>query len=197
MGQRLVISITNQGVEVANAYYHWSGYTDSAILLLSKIVKRYEEMSALDDKKLPFVILESTNAKISTHPDDQRILKDLFKDDLADLDIVVDRSEGIICLDKEQMKEQLSYAEAQASFDISTGIVSICSYYSYDSVKEYNLSYEFTEDDEEYLLASSLKQLDYNLYDMTPENLKHFSTFIIDEQNEIFKDLDGYVVVVM
>lgn len=38
MGQRLNIEIWNDGLILANAYYHWSGYTSSAIELTRKIL---------------------------------------------------------------------------------------------------------------------------------------------------------------
>ena len=39
MGQRLVISIQNNGKELATVYYHWSAYTVSALWEASKLVK--------------------------------------------------------------------------------------------------------------------------------------------------------------
>lgn len=40
MGQRLVVSIQNEGREIATVYYHWSAYTVSALWEVSKLVKR-------------------------------------------------------------------------------------------------------------------------------------------------------------
>jgi len=42
MGQRLNIEIISNGKCLANAYYHWSAYSDSAIDLAIKIVRKYE-----------------------------------------------------------------------------------------------------------------------------------------------------------
>ena len=39
MGQRLVISIQNNGKELATVYYHWSAYTVSALWETSKLTK--------------------------------------------------------------------------------------------------------------------------------------------------------------
>ena len=40
MGQRLNIEIWNESKRLANAYYHWSGYTSST---LDETMKYYEE----------------------------------------------------------------------------------------------------------------------------------------------------------
>lgn len=40
MGQRLVVSIQNNGKELATVYYHWSAYTVSALWEVGKLVKR-------------------------------------------------------------------------------------------------------------------------------------------------------------
>lgn len=38
MGQRLNIEIKENNKVLANSYYHWSGYTSSALLLTEKIL---------------------------------------------------------------------------------------------------------------------------------------------------------------
>lgn len=39
MGQRLVVSIQNNGKELATVYYHWSAYTVSALWEVSKLAR--------------------------------------------------------------------------------------------------------------------------------------------------------------
>ena len=47
MGQRLVIHAMVDGKELANVYYHWSGYTFSAIQVVSNIIKLDESYAHL------------------------------------------------------------------------------------------------------------------------------------------------------
>ena len=42
MGQRLNIEIWNEGKRLANAYYHWSGYSFSTLYETMKIIKARE-----------------------------------------------------------------------------------------------------------------------------------------------------------
>lgn len=45
MGQRLVINILHKDKVVCNAYYHWSGYTDSALEMINSIeLERFNEL---------------------------------------------------------------------------------------------------------------------------------------------------------
>ena len=44
MGQRLVIHIFNNEEELANAYYHWSAYTDSSIITTLQITAVYDDL---------------------------------------------------------------------------------------------------------------------------------------------------------
>lgn len=45
MGQRLNIEIMEkEEILLANAYYHWSGYTSSSIYLTQYIIRRFDEV---------------------------------------------------------------------------------------------------------------------------------------------------------
>ena len=67
MGQRLNIEIKINGEVQANAYYHWAGYTSSAINLIEQILGQYEDF--LDEKE-PMLsairLLETTGAGLTT-----------------------------------------------------------------------------------------------------------------------------------
>ena len=50
MGQRLVIEIKEGDTVLANAYYHWSGYTETSLNLLNEVMNKG---IFNNDKKLP------------------------------------------------------------------------------------------------------------------------------------------------
>lgn len=66
MGQRLNIEIWNNGKVLANAYYHWSGYT-SASAKLTKTILEFFHFNEPYESKLLYAIraLESTGAKLT------------------------------------------------------------------------------------------------------------------------------------
>ena len=68
MGQRLVINITDKdGKSLANAYYHWSGYTNSAASTLMDMLDNYDELKEQykDKKELAIRLLEETGAGLN------------------------------------------------------------------------------------------------------------------------------------
>lgn len=69
MGQRLNIEIWNNGKVLANAYYHWSGFTGCAAELTTKILKNISKSS---DFSVMYAVklLEETGAGIN---DDEKL----------------------------------------------------------------------------------------------------------------------------
>lgn len=65
MGQRLNLEITYKGECVANAYYHWSGFSDSALNTILDACCAYEKDFAVDKESatiLAVLMLEATGA---------------------------------------------------------------------------------------------------------------------------------------
>lgn len=102
MGQRLNIEIVKNGEILANAYYHWSGFSNSAINLTEKIIKNFEYIKKyrveeyIENKDLLFAIrlLEETGAGIEDLEETREILKDKTMN--LKLLLCKGRNEGII-----------------------------------------------------------------------------------------------------
>ena len=45
MGQRLVVQIEDCGKQLANAYYHWSAYTESALEITNDVIQTLNEIA--------------------------------------------------------------------------------------------------------------------------------------------------------
>lgn len=164
MGQRLNIEITKNGKVLANAYYHWSGFTDSAIELTTQILSRFEEVKKKvarqksSNKDLLFAIrlLELTGAGID------------FKDKESDrvltigneFKTMIDRNEGIIGVTKKQIEETRNWEEARVEIDIATKIV------------WFGVFHGFEEDEKEEWIDKRDKiseDFDFPIYDLTFE----------------------------
>ena len=153
MGQRLNIEITKNGKVLANAYYHWSGFTDSAIELTTQILSGFEEVKKKvarqksSNKDLLFAIrlLELTGAGIDFEDkENDRVLKigNEFK-------TMIDRNEGIIGVTRKQIEETRSWEEARVEIDIATKIVWFDVFHSFeDDEKEdwMDKRYKISED---------------------------------------------------
>ena len=70
MGQRLVIEIKEGDTVLANAYYHWSGYTETSLNLLNEVMNKgiFDNIpikfSKGDEQLYAIKLLETTGAKI-------------------------------------------------------------------------------------------------------------------------------------
>lgn len=69
MGQRLNVEIWNNGKVLANAYYHWSAYTDSAAQIVNAALNYINNNPIQDDNDLLYAvrILEATGAGLTTN----------------------------------------------------------------------------------------------------------------------------------
>lgn len=69
MGQRLVIEIKEGDTVLANAYYHWSGYTETSLNLLNEVMNKGIfnnipiKFSKGDEQLYAIKLLETTGAK--------------------------------------------------------------------------------------------------------------------------------------
>lgn len=67
MGQRLNVEIWNDGEVLANAYYHWSAYTDSSAVIVNDVLKFINENPIDNEDILLYAIraLEATGAGLT------------------------------------------------------------------------------------------------------------------------------------
>lgn len=102
MGQRLNIEIVKNGEILANGYYHWSGFSNSAINLAIQIINNYEYIKEckveryIKKQDLLFAIrlLEETGAGVNDIDQTRKILEDVTMN--LKLKPCTGRNEGII-----------------------------------------------------------------------------------------------------
>lgn len=117
MGQRLNIEIVAGGKSLVNAYFHWSAYTDEALLMLQEIIKTQEKIDILDeiknmplDKKAIYLLI-SIGAGIT--PEDMCLNK------YPDIWIkATNRNEGLINISEEQKEICRTWEEGRITIDI-------------------------------------------------------------------------------
>ena len=64
MGQRLNIEIKSGEEIIANAYYHWAAYSESAYELTRLIVDEFDNVKDLDKFGQAIVLLQKTGAGV-------------------------------------------------------------------------------------------------------------------------------------
>lgn len=111
MGQRLVIHMFDKGKEIANAYYHWSAYTDDAIYTVKKMLNSYEQLKKENpDKRLIAIrLLEKTGAGFPNA--DMVGAKEVYPNET--FAISNDRNEGLIAISEDSMEESSRWEEGR------------------------------------------------------------------------------------
>lgn len=126
MGQRLNIEILDGEKLLANAYYHWSAYTSSAINLTAQIINTFYTSHVVrktDTRTTAIRLLESTGAgydaeeRFRIEQSEDEFLKNLTVNDC------IDRNRGILSVTDEGMNNTRSWEEGRVSIDISSELV--------------------------------------------------------------------------
>ena len=133
MGQRLNLEIHKNGEVLANAYYHWSGYTSSALHLTEKILSNISVIKHEDDTILAIKLLELTEAKITRS--ELEFLKTLNPSiDTTQFDIATNRNDGLIAISEEGVNNTRYWEEARVEIDIGTEMIHMQLYYELDKM---------------------------------------------------------------
>ena len=125
MGQRLNIQIeandtdTNKTEVLANCYYHWSGYTSSAMELVNEIVNSgIYNLDILDPIEKAIRLLEATGAGLA-------------EDELTDTyntpkyKVSSDRNKGLIAISEEGKNSTVKYEESRVTINLTTGSINM------------------------------------------------------------------------
>ena len=148
MGQRLNIEIHDNGNLLANAYYHWDAYTETALGHAKTILANVQNMK--DHSVLSAVrLLETTGARLTSEEIDYM---KLYSDE--DFVEAVSRNDGLIGVSPNGMQNTRYWEEGRVVFDIGTQTVDFMVYCSVD-FGEYEEIYETS--------PLELKELDVNL----------------------------------
>ena len=116
MGQRLNIEIHSEGEVLANAYYHWSAYTSSALELAMTIVSQVDNLVDETDPVIKAVrLLEMTGAGV-TGNDDLKVVTDRAPN--KTFARATSRNEGLIATTEAGIDETRQWAEGEVIIDI-------------------------------------------------------------------------------
>lgn len=172
MGQRLNLSINKNGKVLANCYYHWSGYTNSAMEKARQALDILEEQEEVGVKEA-ILALKETGAGI-----DAKNAKDYIKPDEK-----IHRDNGIIATTEDDIKETEMWSECEIIIDMGTRKVNLI-----DAISEYD-----EEDIQEYfnIDTATLNRLEVeDLESVDIDNFWYPQDFF--EENSLFKYKDGF-----
>ena len=134
MGQRLNIQFEDNTGVLANAYYHWSGYTSSAMLLTNKIISSdLIDDTSISNKVKAVKLLELTGAGLTRYEFNADFPSHLYKESK-------DRNEGLIAISKEGIEQTQNWEEARVTIDLDTHNINFRVYWDIN-IEEYGPKY--------------------------------------------------------
>lgn len=128
MGQRLNIEIRKDNEVLANAYYHWSGYTSSALVLTEEILKNIDDTNFDNDVVRAVKLLEVTGAGLTLSEIDN------LSEDMKNIDFekATDRNGGLIAISEEAIKETQFWEEARVEIHLDAQNILLDLYWDID-----------------------------------------------------------------
>ena len=173
MGQRLNIQIeannidTNENEVLANCYYHWSGYTYSAMELVNKIVKSgVYNLDILDPVEKAIRLLEATGAGLAGDELTDTYYAPKYK-------VSTDRNVGLIAISEEGTDRVADWEESRVTINLTTGSI--------------NMSDMFYDETDVFSRADRETKLK-NLYELKSDLNSNFDTF-----QDLYTELDDNV----
>lgn len=169
MGQRLVIEIKEGDTVLANAYYHWSGYTETSLNLLNEVMNKGIlnnipiKFSKGDEQLYAIKLLETTGAKILE--EDFKIAT--LKFPMNEFETSKNKTDGLIAFSEKNINKNMDSAEAIISIDLKSRTIDIGGIYNYENLDELQ---EMANEDEEDL---NIAIIDFNITEISFEDFKN------------------------
>jgi hypothetical protein len=169
MGQRLVIEIKEGDTVLANAYYHWSGYTETSLNLLNEVMNKGIlnnipiKFSKGDEQLYAIKLLETTGAKILE--EDFKIAT--LKFPMNEFETSKNKTDGLIAFSEKNINKNMDSAEAIISIDLKSRTIDIGGIYNYENLDELQ---EMANEDEEDL---NIAIIDFNTTEISFEDFKN------------------------
>lgn len=183
MGQRLNIEIVSNGVVLANAYYHWSAYTNSSAMLMEEIVHAVDLFPNETELGRAVRLLELTNAGVNEN--EYKRIKEDKSGKFAGIRFqnAIDRNEGLLSVTEYGMDETRKWEEGRVTIDIGIRSVAFSVYWS-ETLDDYEENYDQDPMD--------LPKRDFNFADIPFDKIDELEK-LLDECPDGFRDNDGYV----
>lgn len=140
MGQRLIITVRNNGEDLAKIYYHWSAYTVSALWEASKLAACIYNHKDETEKELKLRLIRfcyENGGGISGEDYEFEYIRNMYPDEIFKED-GYSRSNGLISLSEKGMQEAQGWSEGDIYFDIDDEMIINGVFCGWDNIEDYN-----------------------------------------------------------
>lgn len=198
MGQRLVVSIQNNGKELATVYYHWSAYTVSALWETSKLVRCIFNHKDETEEELKLRLIRfcyENGGGINRNDAEFEYIQKLYPSEVFQRD-GYSRNDGLIDLSEQGRQETHDWSEGDVEIYIDEGRINngvfgyFQDYQEYvEEVKSWGVDYE-----DEIFAFEEMDEIHYDIGDIAIEDidnviaaLENVKTHFIRYGNEIYE----------
>lgn len=201
MGQRLTISLIKDDEEIAALYYHWSGYTYSALEEIRDVVYMLGDYSNKNNHDLIRDIIHVAERngggiKNGKGNAEWNYIKEIYSYDNFKSE-GISRNDGLVAISKDGISDLRGWADAEVVYmnldteEVSFGVLS-----SYDSLEDYIEDRSFWDDDFEEPDPNEVATIDCDItgfyfddVDFILSEFDRFSNKYLVQFNDCFAEL--------
>ena len=168
MGQRLVVTINNDGREIAKIYYHWSAYSYSALHRVQRIVHCIYNHNDETEKELLLRLIrfcELSGGGIRGDEKEFEYIKAMYPGEKFKED-GYSRNYGLIALSEEGMASLQNWSEGDVDIYVDKYSIHNTVYSYYETIEEYNEDRKEWDEDFEDLKLEDVPELGFDLGDI-------------------------------
>ena len=165
MGQRLVVTINNDGREIAKIYYHWSAYSYSALQRVQRIVHCIYDHNDETEKELLLRLIrfcELSGGGIRGDEKEFEYIKAMYPGEKFKED-GYSRNDGLIALSESGMADLQNWSEGDVDICIDRDVIHNTVYCYYENIEEYNEERKEWDEDFEDLKLEDVPELSFDL----------------------------------
>ena len=189
MGQRLVVTVNYCEEEIAKIYYHWSAYTESALMETNNILEELlNEDHEIKDLKLRLIrFCERNGGGIKNGKDsyEWKYIQALYPDEVFNENI--NRNYGLIALSKEGMDDLQNWSEGDVDINLDLGRVVNTVNWSCDGIEEYNESRKEWDNDFDDLSLEDVLELKCDLWEFKFDDIGYLIETLANTRDEIVR----------
>lgn len=168
MGQRLNIEIKDEGKVLANAYYHWSGYTSSALELIQLILESLEKVNFENNVIKAIKLLEETGAGLVN--EELEYAKKIFKSKNISFSECISRNEGLISITEEGIEKNRYWEESRVEIDLVNKTIKFDAVFKI-SIEEYEEEYVDEDVEDIPIYEIDFNSIQFNSFLMFKESI--------------------------
>lgn len=199
MGQRLVVTVKNNGKDLAKIYFHWSAYTVSALMEARRIVDCICEEDYKTEKELQLRLIhfcEENGGGIDGGSDSPefKYIQNMFPNETFKSE-GINRTYGLIALSENGMNDLQNWSEGDLDIILDEDLIINYVYFGYDNFEEYKENRSDWDDDfDKDMKLEDVPDIGYDLceigfdeIDDVIAELNKVNGFIVKNGNEIFE----------